>query len=81
MPIIRAHQSSDGQLFKNYEDYVVHEEALKFKQGWDKAFSTSVEFDNEEQEALFVEFVQSNQDALVEVIQGSKVRRKGGKKK
>lgn len=84
MPLVRVHEASDGKLFKNYDDYVVHEEGIKFNQNWDKAFSGAEPyFEDENHEDMFKQFVAHNQDALVAIIQNSKVKRTGsnGKKK
>lgn len=81
MPLVRVHEASDGRLFKNYDDYVIHEEGIKFQENWNKAFSGAEPyFEDEGHEAIFKEFVESNQDALVQIIQDSKVKRKGSSK-
>lgn len=81
MPLVRVHESSDGKLFKSYDDYVVHEESLKFQENWDKAFNgTEPCFESKHEEA-FKQFVARNQETLAKIIQGSKVKRIGNSKK
>lgn len=84
MPLVRVHEASDGKLFKNYDDYLVHEEGLKFEQNWDAAFNGAEPyFEDEDHEEMFKQFVAHNQDALADLIQKSKIKRTGsnGKKK
>lgn len=80
MPVVRVHKATDGQLFESYDDYIVHQEGIKFNEAWSKEFAP-VFADVPEFETQVKEFIRSNQDALVDVIQKSKVKRTGKKKK
>ena len=79
MPLIRVHEASDGKLFKNYEDYVAHEEGIKFDAFWADKFSSVFE-GNANLEYAVKQFIQANQADVVDMIQSSTVKRKGGKK-
>lgn len=81
MPLVRVHEASDGTLFKNYEDYVVHEEGIKFDAYWDKQFAKVFE-ENPDLGQTVKEFIQSNQLDIALLITSSSVKRTGsGKKK
>lgn len=79
MPLVRVHEASDGKLFKSYDDYVVHEEAIKFNATWNEKFASKFE-DNPELGHAVKEFVQGNQREISKLIESSAVKRKGGKK-
>lgn len=80
MPLVRVHEASDGKLFKNYEDYVVHEEAIKFNKAWTEKFASAFE-GNPNLEYAVKEFIQSNQGEVVSLITASTVKRTGSNKK
>ena len=80
MPLVRVHEASDGKLFKNYDDFVIHQEGINFQQAWKEAFGEDY-FADEQAEANFKLFVEQNTDALVKIIESSKVKHQGGRKK
>lgn len=80
MPLVRVHKASDGALFENHDDYVAHQEGITFDKAWNENFGQTFANDPALEDAV-KEFVQVNQDTLVSVIQGSKVKRTGKKKK
>lgn len=80
MPLIRVHKASDGKLFENYEDYVVHEEGIKFDAIWNKNFAPVFEA-NPSLGLTVKEFIQSNQLGVAKMIEASVIKRKGGRKK
>ncbi|HEO0816990.1 hypothetical protein WKH82_17985 [Acinetobacter baumannii] len=79
MPLVRVHEASDGKLFKNYEDYVIHEEGIKFDAFWADKFSGVFE-GNANLEYAVKQFIKANQAEIVKLIEVSTVKRKGGKK-
>ncbi len=80
MPLVRVHEASDGKLFKSYDDFVIHQEGINFQQAWKKAFDEDY-FTDEQAEANFKLFVEQNTDVLVKIIESSKVKHQGGRKK
>lgn len=80
MPLVRVHEASDGKLFKSYDDFVIHQEGINFQQAWKKAFGEDY-FADEQAEANFKLFVEQNTDVLVKIIESSKVKHQGGRKK
>lgn len=81
MPLVRVHEASDGKLFKKFDDYVNHQEGINFQGAWKEAFEGTEMFASEEDELKFKSFVETNKDALVKIIEDSKVKHKGGHKK
>lgn len=81
MPLVRVHESSDGKLFKDYNDYVAHEEGVKFNAIWSKKFAEKFGDNDAELEHKVKQFIQANQQDIADLIESSAVKRKGGKKK
>lgn len=75
MSSVRAFKASDGALFEDYQAFVQHEESLKFDELWEKHLSD--QFDHEAQEELVKSVVKDNADLFLEVLQGSKVKKRG----
>lgn len=82
MPRITVHESSDGKLHRTYEEYVTHEESLKFSQEWDKSFGLDEQriFVSPEQADAVKAFVEQYKEQITAVIASSKVKRKSSKK-
>lgn len=80
MPLVRVHKASDGKFFEDYKDYVVHQEALNFQDQWNETFGDAFKGEGALGQAFF-NLAHQHKDALAKVIENSKVKNKGGRKK
>ncbi|WP_151708852.1 hypothetical protein [Acinetobacter brisouii] len=82
MPLVRVHEASDGQLFRSYDEYVNHEQGLKFDKLWEQRFAQHItdDFDESTQDAIS-SFVYDNMDELEKLIQDVRIKRRGAPSK